>query len=341
MNELNNDFRFFILYKLHEELLRFIELYAPVPCPRRPPDPQGRRVLKKSPRLDHSGMKNVHFTKFQQIGDGRAVGQFSPRFIPASSRCSPAYSRRGPRVNTACSLRCRHTPVCSRYTGMYREYRGESGQYITPSVSRLNPGVAGVLPAHSRRPRSIYGVDPIDPGLHRHYLSSRRVQACRELSKKYQTCLIFLKMLPECHGRSQAFPGARRVPGVCPGPSRRHAGVRLATPGPTWDWALSNLVIQPEKPNLNRQEMSALKQLQNNKNIIIKKSDKGSAVVIMNKQNYITEGMRQLNNPVHYKEISAPMFEETSDKVFKILQTLNNSGYQAKEEVQFLNPPEL
>ncbi len=48
------------------------------------------------------------------------------------------------------------------------------------------------------------------------------------------------------------------------------------------------------KRNLTRGQKNALNALKNNKNIVIKKADKGSNVVIMDTDKYIEEGYRQL-----------------------------------------------
>ena len=51
---------------------------------------------------------------------------------------------------------------------------------------------------------------------------------------------------------------------------------------------------EPKKKNPIKEEYKSMKSLKNNENIIIKPADKESAIVIMNKQSYINEGLRQL-----------------------------------------------
>ena len=53
---------------------------------------------------------------------------------------------------------------------------------------------------------------------------------------------------------------------------------------------------QPKKKNLTHEEYKSIKSLKNNSDIIIKPADKGSAVVILNKDYYIAEGERQLQD---------------------------------------------
>ena len=58
--------------------------------------------------------------------------------------------------------------------------------------------------------------------------------------------------------------------------------------------------------NTTKQERKAMKSLKKNQDIIIKPADKGGAIVILNKEDYIKEGMRQLSNTNHYKELEEP-----------------------------------
>ena len=55
--------------------------------------------------------------------------------------------------------------------------------------------------------------------------------------------------------------------------------------------------------NTTKEERRAMKTLKTNKDIVIKPADKGGAIVVMNKQDYIDEGMRQLANKDHYREL--------------------------------------
>ena len=59
--------------------------------------------------------------------------------------------------------------------------------------------------------------------------------------------------------------------------------------------------ITPKRYNLTKEERSAKHSLFENKNIIIKKADKGSAVVVQNKTDYLKEGLRQLYDRNFYR----------------------------------------
>ena len=71
--------------------------------------------------------------------------------------------------------------------------------------------------------------------------------------------------------------------------------------------SITNEIIQNDKkykctPNLSPEELEALKQLRNDNTIIIKKADKGSTVVLMNRDDYIAEVERQRNDAKFYKK---------------------------------------
>ena len=53
--------------------------------------------------------------------------------------------------------------------------------------------------------------------------------------------------------------------------------------------------------NLAKQERQGLLELKNNNHIVIKKADKGSAVVVMNTSDYLREGYRQLSDHKFYQ----------------------------------------
>ena len=58
-----------------------------------------------------------------------------------------------------------------------------------------------------------------------------------------------------------------------------------------------------------------MKSLKNNENIIIKPADKGSAIVILDKQSYINEGQGQLHNTQFYEETESNHTGEVISRV--------------------------
>jgi len=63
---------------------------------------------------------------------------------------------------------------------------------------------------------------------------------------------------------------------------------------------LAEIEIAKPKNNLPFNEIKAIKELKNNPDVNIKKADKGSTTVIMNKQDKIVEGQIQLNDVENY-----------------------------------------
>ena len=66
------------------------------------------------------------------------------------------------------------------------------------------------------------------------------------------------------------------------------------------------------KKNLKKQEITALRNLQQNQEIVIKPADKGGTIVIQDKSKYIAECKRQLNNPQHYRTLTSDPTKEFS-----------------------------
>ena len=63
-----------------------------------------------------------------------------------------------------------------------------------------------------------------------------------------------------------------------------------------------NSKIKP-RFNLKKKERQAIRILNKNSKIVIKPADKGGAIVIMNKEDYREEGMRQLKKTEHYRKL--------------------------------------
>ncbi|XP_061915846.1 uncharacterized protein LOC133658165 [Entelurus aequoreus] len=75
-------------------------------------------------------------------------------------------------------------------------------------------------------------------------------------------------------------------------------------------------------PNLTPEEVEALQNLKRNKHIVIKPADKGSAVVIFDRSQYLWEGSRQLSDMTYYKPLPEPIYPQTIPMVGKILDNL-------------------
>ena len=65
--------------------------------------------------------------------------------------------------------------------------------------------------------------------------------------------------------------------------------------------------------------------MKDNREINIKKADKGSTTVIMNKTDKITEGQIQLDDEENYRPLATPMVEETSARVERLITELHRN----------------
>ena len=78
------------------------------------------------------------------------------------------------------------------------------------------------------------------------------------------------------------------------------------------------------KRNLKKEEWTAITTLRNNKDIVIKPSDKGGSIVIVNKHDYLQEGLKQLSNRNHDKILEEDPIQEYNNQIFQVLQQAAN-----------------
>ena len=84
-------------------------------------------------------------------------------------------------------------------------------------------------------------------------------------------------------------------------------------------------ILEPRrrpKNNLTKDETQRLKLLQNYKHIVIKPADKGSAIVMMNHTDYITEATRQLSDTDFYIKTPTDLTEDHKTKISNTLNTM-------------------
>jgi len=100
------------------------------------------------------------------------------------------------------------------------------------------------------------------------------------------------------------------------------------------------LVLNSAKSNLTSLEKQSLETLKRNDSIIIKPADKGGATVIMNKDSYINEALRQLNNQDYYVKLDRPIFQNNIPKLNCILSQMKSSGLIDANQLKFLQAKE-
>ena len=74
------------------------------------------------------------------------------------------------------------------------------------------------------------------------------------------------------------------------------------------------------KRNLKKMEIHAITSLKNNGDTVIKPTDKGDSIVIMNRLDYIQEGLRQLNNTDHYETLDEDPIPTYNEQMLQVLQ---------------------
>lgn len=99
---------------------------------------------------------------------------------------------------------------------------------------------------------------------------------------------------------------------------------------------IRRLEIPNEIPNLTEQENIALKELRSLTNIIIKPADKGSAVVIMDLKDYITEAHRQLHDPTYYQPLQQPIYPDTATRIQGIIDQMVREKHISKKQALYL-----
>ena len=97
------------------------------------------------------------------------------------------------------------------------------------------------------------------------------------------------------------------------------------------------------KDNLPHRERCALKDLTRNKHIVLKNADKGTATVIVNREDKIKEGQSLLDDRNNYRPLVKPMMESTSQKVQQLVKSLSQEGHIDSMTERWLsltpNPP--
>lgn len=88
--------------------------------------------------------------------------------------------------------------------------------------------------------------------------------------------------------------------------------------------------------NLDKEELKALDELKKAKHIIIKPADKGSAVVIMDREQYILEAHRQLNDMEYYRKLKEPIYLQTIPLIRDILSRLRKKRVINAKQLQYL-----
>lgn len=92
------------------------------------------------------------------------------------------------------------------------------------------------------------------------------------------------------------------------------------------------------KHNLDARARAALKRISLDQDIIIKPADKGGAVVILNRTDYIKESNKLLQNRDHYRQISQDFTPIYTKQIAETLQQMTKEGLINKDTQMLLTP---
>ena len=100
------------------------------------------------------------------------------------------------------------------------------------------------------------------------------------------------------------------------------------------------LTTQPHarrtQPNISRNDAKCLADLANDRNIVIKKADKGEAVVMQNRRDYVKEDIRQLSDGKFYEKMNSDLTASHNEIVKTQLQNMTKQGEITKSVCDFL-----
>ena len=92
-----------------------------------------------------------------------------------------------------------------------------------------------------------------------------------------------------------------------------------------------------KRKNLTKKQFSGLRDLAKNPEIVIKKADKGSAVVIMNTSDYLREGYRQLSDNKFYQKLDHDPTIEVGHKINQKLLQMKQVGLISEKNFEHLS----
>ena len=93
---------------------------------------------------------------------------------------------------------------------------------------------------------------------------------------------------------------------------------------------------KPKHDNISKSDCSALYNLQKREDIVIKSADKGSAVVFMDQDHYVSEAERQLNDSTFYKPLNHDPTPEFTKQVSDAVRVMHDQGLISKKNMAYL-----
>ena len=100
----------------------------------------------------------------------------------------------------------------------------------------------------------------------------------------------------------------------------------------------SSYIKNKVRANLSPNQISTIRELKRNGNIIIKPADKGSSVVVMRTEAYRTEALRQLNNGSYYRPLANALYPDTAREMYFALDKICRKGAITPKQLNYLKP---
>lgn len=93
--------------------------------------------------------------------------------------------------------------------------------------------------------------------------------------------------------------------------------------------------------NLTYKEKTAIRELKSRDDIVIKSADKGGATVILDKEAYRKEALRQLQNKKYYLKLKEPIYTQNIPKIRAICNRMRIKGFIDSKQFKYLTGPEI
>ena len=97
------------------------------------------------------------------------------------------------------------------------------------------------------------------------------------------------------------------------------------------DYIEATMAEEPElrtpKPNLSKKEARILQELSKNRDIAIKKADKGSCIVVQDRRSYVSEGKSHLDDTSTYKPLNSDPTASIARNIAELVDSMKESGY--------------
>ena len=100
---------------------------------------------------------------------------------------------------------------------------------------------------------------------------------------------------------------------------------------------LAHIRLKQQTNNMTKKQRSALLQLKNNNQIVIKPYDKGRGICIMNTPDYLAVGFRHLSSQ-HYQQLEQDITQDTSQLVHNVLTKMANQNIINRKTYEYLDP---